>query len=462
MKQSNRPQQLYNLPSSSEIDWSKYELKHYLHFDSPVHINHLKKDIQDSNWILNHSFLPSIHFNITFNKYVSISKDKTLPLNQRKAKKKKTRQIFYASHKDRFIYKYYGELLNHAYNNYVKIHGIDEVALAYRNNKPGKNNIDFTYEVFDFLFSQKHAIIIAIDFTKFFDHINHAELKKNIKAVLGINELPDDWYKVYKNLTQFTYVHKSDIDKFLKSQYGVKKLNELLETRKLTKIMTPREFRQFKEEHLFKNKKPYGIPQGSGMSAVCSNVHLINFDQEIKNWADTNNALYRRYCDDVILIIPIDNISSVLINEMKNDIYKIIHSYHSSGLKIQEEKTEIRIYSNESIYDEAGNHSFLDYLGFVTDGRVVRIREKSLFKYYCRAYRKASNMRRVGLATKRKSPRKELYKIYTHLGFNYKKRGNFISYAYKAHRKMSKLKTKSLIRKQIKRHWNKIHQVLEE
>ncbi|WP_066050905.1 hypothetical protein [Robertmurraya korlensis] len=168
------------------------------------------------------------------------------------------------------------------------------------------------------------------------------------------------------------------------------------------------------------------------MSAVCSNVHLIHFDQQIKAWADSHNALYRRYCDDMILIIPTETIFSDLLEEMKSDVFKIIHSYESAGLKIQEGKTEINNFSNGKIYDETGNNSSLDYLGFVTDGQVVRVRVKSLFKFYCRAYRKASSMKRVGLATKRKSPRKDLYNIYNHLGFNYKNRGNFITYAYRA------------------------------
>ncbi|TYS58542.1 reverse transcriptase [Sutcliffiella horikoshii] len=461
MKQCNRPRQLHNLPSSSEIDWSKYESTNYLHFDSPIYINHIKKNLTDPGWVKSHSFLPSIHFNITFNKYVTISKDKALPPSQRKEKRMKVRQIFYASHQDRFIYKYYGDLLNYAYNKYVEINDIDDVALAYRNNKKGKNNVDFAYEVFDFLLSQKKAIVISLDFTKFFDHINHLELKKNIKSVLEVDELPEDWYKIYKNLTQFTYVNKTDVDNYLKDQYGIKKLNELLENKKLTRIMDSKEFRQFKKKYLYKNKKPFGIPQGSGMSAVCSNVHLINFDKHVKQWAKTNNALYRRYCDDMILVIPTENISPKILDELKNGVFDIIQRYTSSGLNIQEEKTEIRIFKNGEILNEKGNKSSLDYLGMVTDGQVVRIREKSLFKYYCRAYRKASSMRRVGLATKRKSPRKELYRIYTHLGFKYKDRGNFITYAYRAHRIMSKLPTKSLIRNQVKRHWIKIHKVLQ-
>ncbi|MES1046894.1 hypothetical protein FOA22_20770 [Heyndrickxia oleronia] len=101
--------------------------------------------------------------------------------------------------------------------------------------------------------------------------------------------------------------------------------------------------------------------------------------------------------------------------------------------------------------------SKLDYLGFVTDGQTIQISEKSLFKYYSRAYGKAETSRHIAYVTNRKGPRKKLYKLYSHIGSNYKGRGNFITYAYKAHEKMAKLITKSLIRKQVKRHWNKIH-----
>ncbi|MUK87425.1 reverse transcriptase [Ornithinibacillus sp. L9] len=461
MEQSNRPQQLHNLPSSSVIDWSKYEPKFYLHLDDRVHIEHVKSKIQDPNWVSSHAFFPSIHFNITFNKYVTTSNDKKLPKEQRKQKKKKVREIYYAAHKDRFIYKYYGDILNSSYNEYAQNNGINEIAIAYRNNKSGRNNIDFAYEVFDFLLSQNQAIVISIDFTSFFDYIDHRNLKQNIKSVLGVKELPTDWYKVFKNLTQFTYVNKSDIDEFLKNKYGVKKLKKLIKTQKLTKIMSPKEFRSFKKEHLYKNKKTYGIPQGSGMSAVCSNVHLIHFDQEMIKWASEYNALYRRYCDDLILVIPVDRANTQKVELLKEEVIQIINSYQSHGLKIQEEKTEIRLYSEGKVFDENQLQSTLDYLGFVTDGHTIKIREKSLFKYYSRAYRKANTSKRTAYVTKRKGPRKKLYKIYSHLGFNYKGRGNFITYAYRAHDKMKNLKAKSIIRNQVKRHWNKIHRRLE-
>ena len=233
-----------------------------------------------------------------------------------------------------------------------------------------------------------------------------------------------------------------------------------LRSRQLKTIMSPQTYRTFKKDKLYKNKKPYGIPQGSGMSAVCSNVHLIHFDKEIKQWAKKYNALYRRYCDDLILVIPQSGIDNTVVSTLKNEVLQKINGYKEQGLMIQEEKTEIRIYKNGNIVDEKNIKSSLDYLGFVTDGQGVRLREKSLFKYYSRAFRKAKTSRRIAFATKRKGPRKELYQIYSHLGFKYKDRGNFITYAKKAHEKMSQLGVESHIRKQVKKHWNKIHKRL--
>ncbi|UZM98883.1 hypothetical protein OL548_32290 [Lysinibacillus sp. MHQ-1] len=99
-------------------------------------------------------------------KYITLKKRKRRK-NLRK-KDKKPREIYYAAHKDSLIYKHYGDLLNNAYNDYASEKGIDDIAVAYRNNKRGKNNIDFAYEAFDFLLKQDQAIVIALDFTSFF------------------------------------------------------------------------------------------------------------------------------------------------------------------------------------------------------------------------------------------------------------------------------------------------------
>ncbi|AIF65229.1 reverse transcriptase [Terribacillus saccharophilus] len=455
MKQSNGPRELHNLPSS-EINWASYEPKNYLHFDRRIDVEYMKSKVQDKQWITSYAFLPSLHFDITFNKYVTVKRanEKGIIIKQ-KEKKKKVRKIFYAAHKDSYIYKYYGDVLNNAYNEYATKTRIDNIAVAYRNNKKGKNSADFAFEVFNHMFNFEQAVVISMDFTSFFDKISHKKLKQNIKRVLGQETLPEDWYKVFRNLTKYTYIEKNATEDFLKKKYGIKKRKKV----HLSRIMEPHEFRDFKRCHIQINKNEYGIPQGSGMSAVCSNVHLIDFDRELAQWAKQKhpNALYRRYCDDLILIIPVSNDGEGSFHEIKKEIIGIVEKYKEDGLIIQDEKTEMRLYKNKSILNENMEAATLDYLGFVTDGRFMRIREKSLFKYYTRAYRKAKTSRRISYATKRPGPRKELYDLYTHLGYDYKYYGNFISYAYKAHALMNNLPTNSLIRKQIKRHWYKVH-----
>lgn len=405
----------------------------------------MKSHIRDPDWVSSYAFMPFIHFEIIFKRYGTKLED------GEKIKDKKIREIFYAAHKDQFIYKYYGDLLSFYYNEYAEKFEIDEEAIAYRNNK-GKSNIEFTFEVFDFLFKQQQALVISLDFTSFFDNINHSYLKRNIKEVLKVEELEEDWYQVFKNTTKYSYIDKNHVDEFLKDKYGIKKFNAHDSKLKIT----PQEFRKLKQGTLKVNRKPYGIPQGSGMSAVCSNVHLIHFDQELKAWAVQQGALYRRYSDDLILVIPCD-IENRNHLELKNQVLGIVEKYKEYGLDVQDKKTEIRLYEGGRIKAEDKTPSTLDYLGFVTDGEVLRLREKSLFKYYSRAYRKAKTSKRISKATKRPGPKRELYDIYTHLGYNYKNLGNFTTYAYKAHKKMSQLKTRSMIRQQVKRHWSRIY-----
>lgn len=465
MKQSNGPQQLHNLSSSSKINWEKYRTKGYLHFDERIHIGHMKANLLNEDWVASYAFLPFIHFEMNFKRYVTIKEiDEQGQVTKRKERgEPKKRKIFYSAHKDGYIYKYYGDLLNNAYNIYASENEIDDNVVAYRNNKLGKNNIDFAFEVFNHLFKFENAVVISSDFTKYFDNISHQTLKRNIRKVLGVETLKRDWYQVFKNLTQFTYVKREDIDKFLEEKYG-RTLNKKIKTHQINRIMTSSEFREFKKKYLEPNPNPdsNGIPQGSSMSAVCSNVHLIDFDKEISDWCKQKsaNAMYRRYCDDLIVIIPLEKQSTTEFVTTRKELFRIIDKYKSDGLDVQQKKTEIRLWNGDNILDEQLQPSKLDYLGFVTDGQKIQLREKSLFNYYTRAYRKAKTVKRIEYATERPGPKRSLYDLYTHLGFEYKKRGNFVTYAYKAHNKMCQLPVKSLIKKQVKRHWGKIHKHL--
>lgn len=459
-KQSNGPRKLQDLSGSSSINWDKYKTKGYIHFDKQVSIEHMKQNLQNPEWVASHAFLPFIHYEQKHKKYILVRNDSDKKAIHKK-KKKKIRKIYYAAHKDSLIYKYYGDILNDHYNSYVIDAEIDENVIAYRNNKKGKSTIDYAYEVFDFLYQYENALIITTDFSNFFDKIVHSTLKKHIKTVLKVDTLPEDWFRIYRNITKYHYVEKIDLEEYLLNKYGKKQLKKI--RRNLKQYMTPQELRNFKDKIKPNSLQGVGIPQGSGISAVCANIHLIEFDKEIAEWSKGSfeESIYRRYSDDIILIIPLNNMRVEAIDNIINTFFTIIESYSKDGLEVQKDKSQIRIKKGNMIFDYNYKPSVIDYLGFITDGTTIKLREKSVFKYYTRVYRKIKHLNRVKFVTQKPSPKVKLYNIYTHLGKNHKGYGNFITYAIRAHKKMSKLPVRSLIRRQIRKHWAKIHKKLD-
>ncbi|WP_311080828.1 reverse transcriptase domain-containing protein [Paenibacillus polymyxa] len=424
----------------------KYEIKPFPHFDSRIGVNsNVWKNLSTPSYIASHSFYPFIHYTITSLKY---KKGETLP-------KPKKREIFYASHMDGYIFKYYGELLNDKYNKVCSVKGIDHVSLAYRNNKNGKCNIDFAAEVVKFITEQKQAFIFVSDFSKYFDSLDHKLLKERLALVLGNkNELPNDWWNIFKHLTKFSWVEKDLLLKDLESTKG-KQLSG--RHNKVERYYTPSEFRQFRKRVcICKNKKKIGIPQGTAISAVLANIYAFELDEMLNNYVFQYGGIYRRYSDDIIVVIPIKDMDKE--QNLKHISY-IEEAVKSNKVTMGESKTTDLYFLNNKIYkdSECSIESKLDYLGFSFNGYQVKIREKSLFKYYHRAYKKVASVNWISKKENKPVGRKKLYSLYTHLGWNYKGYGNFVSYAKKAHSVFGSIPfIESLIYKQIKRHWNKI------
>lgn len=266
-------------------------------------------------------------------------------------------------------------MLNNKYNDLVNKLQINDVATAYRNNRSGKSNIHFAKEVIDFIKTQEKAFIYVADFTKFFDNLDHKYLKKQLQTTLCKSNLPDDFYVVFKNITKFNWAEKTNIESILKKKY---KYNDRIKKFTKFRYFDEKDFRTFRESDKYNiqsNKSGYGIPQGAGLSSVCSNIYLVDFDKQINDYIKSNNGLYRRYCDDLIIVIPFDekvknfdcNIHMDFINKIKDKIPNLI---------IQQEKTDKLIYNHNQILDENLEPSHLDYLGFTFDVYNVKIREK--------------------------------------------------------------------------------------
>lgn len=451
MIQSNRLR-LYTLAGSAgKIDMKKYKIKKYTHFDNKISIDKVINDIINPNWVSSHGFYPFIHFQMESFKYNKLER----------TKKPKYRDIYYASHIDSYIYKYYGDMLNNSYNILANKLGINEVVTSYRNNFKGKSNINFAKEVIDFIKNHESAFIYVADFTKFFDRLDHKYLKDMLRRILCKSKLPDDYYAVFKNITRFSWVDKTCIESVLKRKYKTKD-----RIKKLTKFryFDEKEFRRFRQtsdKYVKSNKNDYGIPQGAGISSVYSNIYLVDFDKKLNDYIESNNGIYRRYCDDLIIVIPFDEYAKNLDYDVHINFFDEIIN-ETPNLEVQKEKTGIFIYNNNEIYNECLEPSQLDYLGFTFDGHNVRIRERSMFKFYSRAYKKIRFCNKKTSEHGRIKHRKELYTNYSHLGKVKKGYGNFLSYASRAQRIFDiDSKTNNMMEYQVKNHWKYINQRLQ-
>lgn len=395
------------------VDFVKHhnDTKPYAHFDLRVSLSmpSIRKYVMDRTKIVTHSFYPFIHFE---------------KKNSRYGKKgpKKPRELYYCSHLDRCVYQRYAFLLNYQYNIWACENNIDDVAIAYRDNL-GKNNIDFAKDAFDAIRSFPQCFILVGDFTNFFDNLEHQYLKKMMCEVLGVERLPQDYFSVFKNITRFSSWDWKDIVKAAGeniAERGVRKKINSKET-----VLTKEQFQKNKKD-IKKNISGVGVPQGSPISAVLSNIYMIKFDKDIKRYVTSKGGIYMRYSDDFIIVLPYERDAEIA------DFTSYIFSYVESmkGLiDLQKEKTSCYTYKDEVIY-EGDQPSSINYLGFLFDGKNIRIRPRAITKYYYRMRRKAHAIGRSNWTSSkgRRISAKELYSIYSR---NDEKQ-TFIDYARKA------------------------------
>lgn len=407
--------------------------KNYAHFDNRVALKNVWNYISNKENIKKHSFYPFIRYKKKYCKFKNGIRDSN-----------KVRDICYSAHIDRYIYSYYSYKLNEIYNIKAKKYGIDEVAIAYRNNLK-KNNIDFAKKAIDFIRQTNECYVIISDFKGFFDNLDHKYLKEQLCNLLDVEKLSDDLFAVYKNITKYSTWELEDILKYYNlsnTPNGFKTLNQK------KRIFDIREYRKLKKKNINnakKNENSYGIPQGSAISAVLSNIYMLNADNEIHRIVEEFKGLYMRYSDDIIIVLP-----KVSESDLKNKLIEIFSIYKDEAkLQLEMEKTQIYKYNNKILVncnkimseEFTNGKNRIDYLGFSFDGKIVTLKDKAISKYYYRMYRKLKTIvKNDGISKngKRISPR-NLYLMYSAKGINVEKRrgnklikGNFLTYVKRA------------------------------
>jgi RNA-directed DNA polymerase len=409
----------------------------YLHFDSPISREGAEAIATDPQMVARHSFYPFITYPIVTQKIRKGEDDRVVKLAP------KTRWIAYAAHKDSHIFTHYSEILMARYEPALRERDLHESVTAFRSINR-QRNIHFANHVFDFIAATGPCAVLAMDFSDFFGNLDHAHLKDAWRRLLNEEVLPEDHYAVFKGITRFCTVERDLLYRAL----GIDPRDPIRRHR----LCSAREFREIVRggNLLQPNERPRGIPQGSPISAVLSNVYMMEFDQEVNAFAVAHGGLYRRYCDDILLVLP--------TSELRQGAIELVRRLCGEFfLPVNEEKTELIDFTIEG--GRLTTLKPLQYLGFTFDGRNKRIRPASVARYYkkmrkgvrrAKAIRARSDEAR-GIPFRTYLKRKKLYRLYSYLG-----RRNFLSYAFEAARIMRD----PGIKKQVKKHWRRLQEAI--
>jgi hypothetical protein len=402
-----------------------------------------------------HSFYPFLGFTIETPK-VQVDE------NGGFCRKVKKRPIKLAAHADAAIYAHYGRILAECYEKELATRGLGSCIIAFRQaGGPGLNNITFANQVFDFIEKNRPCVAIGMDVEKFFDRLSHTYLKQRWQATLGADRLPSDHFQIFKSLTDFSWVDRERAYRAC----GVSPHNPRPRNLWRRRICSPVNFRkQIRDGGLIwgnpekMNKR--GIPQGAPISALLSNIYMLEFDTALQSAVSVCGGLYRRYCDDIAIVVPPGNLPE--IEKLASDLIAALF------LTINPDKTthaEFPVGTAAS----ALNGTKIQFLGFDFDGTRRLIRASSLTRYYGKMRQGVS----LAYQTWKKSNRQEsnqgqaltglktrqLYIRYSYLirrRFRSKASGherqgeNFITYAYRAAAVLSAPEIKHQVRNHFK------------
>ncbi len=433
-----------------ESDCSWYKSRKYLHFDLPISRGKAEKIVTNKNSVAKHAFYPFISGIISSSKLARDENTKKL------FQKPKEREIAYSAHVDSHIYSFYSNILSKLYEEKLLELGIDENVLAFR-KIDGKNNIHFAKDAFSCIKLMGECSVVALDFSKFFNTLDHDILKSKWCSLLGVDKLPEDHYNIYRSLTKYSHVDRIELFKLFDISIYTPKSNSR------ERVCSPTDFRTKVRNNGLINLNPEkdkGVPQGSPISALLSNIYMLDFDLKMKRFVDSCGGKYFRYCDDMIFIVP-------------SGFGDMIESLASSAVKdfkvtINRNKTEIRdfIFKNNRLicFDKEGNQKTLQYLGFLFDGVNVFLRSTALARY-SEKMRGGVKLAKKTMARKNRirnskgeTKQSFLYKRKLHRLYSYRGKRNFISYGYRA----AKIMDSKSIRKQLKPLWGRLLDEIEK
>lgn len=399
------------------MEW-QLKLKFYSHFDELISKANVMKLVTNPDLVASNPFYPFIRDDQSWQPFRKKEKDGD-PSGSGKPDKK-VREIRYASRRDSYIFSYYRHLLMEEYEKTLHQLGLQDCVIAYRRiplepgSSKGKCNIHFAAEAIQAIRDMGQCVTVTLDISKYFDSIDHQRLHGVICDLIDEPTLPPDYEAVFKAMTTYHYVEYKELCRRLgffgtTKKYGNQVEKFLIPRRQMPKrICSKKDFRakiaggdpEYKSI-IRKNFKPYGIPQGSPISDVFANAYLLDFDIKMAAYAKEQGGIYRRYCDDILFILPGSEgeglaAQAVARTEIENCGNKIkIKRQKTAIVSFDDKASPIYTFHMQGFEGETAANGF-EYLGFRFDGKRVFLRDKSIAAHYRKvtrsAYRAAYNL----------------------------------------------------------------------
>lgn len=434
-----------------------YRTRGYPHFDRSLAESSACALATNPERVASHAFHPFLAFHIARRRYKKQDDGRRLISN-------KPREVAAASHADAAILSYYTWLLKPAYEAVVKAAGIDQAVIAYRRFTPPKCNIHFAMDAFQEIERRGECRALALDIEGFFDNIPHEPLKQAWVELLNLPRLPSDHFAVFKAVTRWA---KVDRDRAYEALGIGRSKQEQLSSQK--PLCSAAEFRKVIRgggliEQGWRGSGIHcrGIPQGSPISALLSNLLMLEFDKIVHAACTQHDVYYRRYSDDILIIGHPEVVQHVRLR-MEQELQLL-------GMSFNDGKALAADFGRDETGELRSNRAF-QYLGFTFDGQRVLIRPETLAKFAQRMKRGVESARRAARSSGKRggSPRirrQELYARFGHVGPTHAMRRrkatsrlktNFYSYAMKS----GSVIDSAAISRQLRRHWPRLQAAIE-
>ena len=308
--------------------------------------------------VVSHPFYPLLTYQLLTPRIRKLPRGSGRPF----VKEPKTRSIAYPAHKDGYIFSYYKSILECPYEHWLRGKSLGETVTAFRST--GENNVTLAQKAFEFIGRNRNCQIVVTDVESFFDSLNHELLRKTWARFLGVAQLPDDHYAVYKAITRYSVVERHKAYNL----FGIRLSGYLQRTRSPRKLCTPKQFRdKVVGRGLIRRGPKKGIPQGTSLSPLLSNMYMADLDLALHNWTDSHGGRYWRYCDDILIVMP--------GKSRPGTLQALDYQLKLLDLTRNKEKT----HTIDGM--ELSSHKQLQYLGFVFNGSDAVIRPSSIHRY---------------------------------------------------------------------------------